>query len=73
MEEGGGEAEFRSNSFLQMGTPPGTHVDASYHFIKEGVTIDDVPLEKMVGKDSPSTGRFLDTEFPSPKICTISN
>lgn len=43
------EKDFRSNSFLQMSTHTGTHVDAPYHFIREGVTIDKLPLEKIVG------------------------
>lgn len=44
------DKDFRSNSFLQISTHTGTHVDAPYHFIKDGVTIDDLPLEKIVGK-----------------------
>ena len=44
------DRDFRSNSFLQMSIHTGTHVDAPYHFIKNGVTIDDLPLEKIVGK-----------------------
>lgn len=39
-----------SSSFLQISTHTGTHVDAPYHFIKNGVTIDELPLEKLVGK-----------------------
>jgi kynurenine formamidase len=44
------ERDFRSNSFLQISTHTGTHVDAPFHFIKDGVTIDELPLEKIVGK-----------------------
>jgi kynurenine formamidase len=44
------EKDFRSNSFLQISTHTGTHIDAPYHFIKDGVTIDDLPLEKTVGQ-----------------------
>lgn len=44
------DKDFRSNSFLQMSTHTGTHVDAPYHFIKEGITIDNLPLETIVGK-----------------------
>lgn len=29
------DKDFRSNSFLQISTHTGTHVDAPYHFIKE--------------------------------------
>ena len=44
------DRDFRSNSFLQISTHTGTHIDAPYHFIKEGVTIDQLALEKIVGK-----------------------
>ena len=44
------DKDFRSNSFLKISTHTGTHVDAPYHFIKDGVTIDELPLEKIVGK-----------------------
>ena len=44
------DKDFRSNSLLNMSTHTGTHIDAPYHFIKDGLTIDDLPLEKIVGK-----------------------
>lgn len=44
------DKDFRSNSFLKISTHTGTHVDAPYHFIKDGMTIEDLPLEKIVGK-----------------------
>lgn len=28
----------------------GTHIDSPYHFVKEGKTIDEIPLEKCVGE-----------------------
>ena len=43
------DRDFRSNSFLKMSTHTGTHVDAPYHFIRDGLTIDELPLEKIVG------------------------
>lgn len=43
------DRDFRSNSFLQISTHTGTHVDAPFHFIKGGVTIDELPLQKIVG------------------------
>jgi len=36
-------------SHLSMGAHTGTHVDAPYHFIPEGVTLDQVPLSYFVG------------------------
>lgn len=44
------DTDFRSNSWLRMSTHTGTHVDAPYHFIEEGVAVDELPLEKLVGK-----------------------
>jgi arylformamidase len=44
------DKDFRSNSFLQVSTHTGTHVDAPYHFMKDGIKIDELPLEKTVGK-----------------------
>jgi arylformamidase len=43
------DKDFRSNSLLQISTHTGTHVDAPYHFIKDGLTIDELPLGKIVG------------------------
>jgi len=63
------DKDFRSNSFIQISTHTGTHVDAPYHFNKDGITIDELPLEKIVGKavlvdlrkaSSPKKGFSLD-------------
>jgi arylformamidase len=37
-------------SHLALGAHTGTHVDAPVHFIKEGVTLDQIPLEHFVGE-----------------------
>ena len=34
---------------LQMGTHAGTHIDAPYHFFKDGATVDAIPIETLVG------------------------
>lgn len=34
---------------IQMGAHAGTHVDAPYHFLEEGATIDTIPLETFIG------------------------
>ena len=39
----------RSNTRVVMATHVGTHVDAPYHFVPNGPTIDQVPLERCVG------------------------
>jgi arylformamidase len=36
-------------SLLHMGTHTGTHVDAPYHFLKDGPRLGEVPLDRMVG------------------------
>ncbi len=35
---------------IKMGEHTGTHVDAPAHFIAEGKTVDELPLEKFVGE-----------------------
>jgi len=34
---------------LRLGSHTGTHIDAPFHFLKEGRTIDAIPLERFVG------------------------
>lgn len=34
---------------LQMGTHVGTHIDAPYHFLKDGATVDAIPIETFIG------------------------
>ncbi|GBD11133.1 Kynurenine formamidase [bacterium HR23] len=40
----------RSNTRITLATHLGTHVDAPYHFVPEGLTIDTVPLERLAGR-----------------------
>ncbi|KAH9479731.1 Kynurenine formamidase [Psilocybe cubensis] len=35
---------------LSLGTHTGTHIDAPYHFLAEGETIDKIPLDRFVGE-----------------------
>ena len=37
-------------SLLSMGSHTGTHVDAPYHFLKDGPKLGEVPLDRMVGQ-----------------------
>lgn len=41
--------DFRSNTKLTMSIHVGTHVDCPYHFVPNGATIDEMPLEKYMG------------------------
>lgn len=36
-------------SLLSMGSHTGTHVDPPYHFVNDGVTVDELPLDVLVG------------------------
>lgn len=44
--QGGDEANV---SYLHLGSHTGTHVDAPYHFIAQGLTVDRLPLDVLVG------------------------
>lgn len=37
-------------SRISLGSHTGTHIDAPYHFIADGVTVDELPLEILMGK-----------------------
>src|SRR5262245_9898763 len=37
-------------SQLRLGSHSGTHVDAPYHFLADGATVDQLPLEILIGK-----------------------
>ncbi|QBD77621.1 cyclase family protein [Ktedonosporobacter rubrisoli] len=39
-----------NNSLITLSIHTGTHIDAPYHFIKTGQTIDQIPLEKLCGR-----------------------
>lgn len=49
-EEGTYEEVDCRTSRIVMGSHSGTHIDAPMHMIKEGQSIDEVPLENLVGK-----------------------
>lgn len=36
-------------SFLELSSHTGTHIDAPYHFFKNGKTVEDLPLDVLVG------------------------
>ena len=44
------EIHGRANTKISMPIHVGTHVDAPHHFVSEGITIDQLPLEKVIGK-----------------------
>ena len=42
--------DHRVSTYLKMSTHTGTHIDAPYHFVPNGGTVEDLPLEKLIGK-----------------------
>ena len=38
-----------NGSALNMSVHSGTHIDAPFHFVAEGLTIDDLPLDRFIG------------------------
>ncbi|MGY5142940.1 MAG: cyclase family protein [Candidatus Nitrosopumilus sp. bin_32a] len=40
----------RNTRKITLGTHTGTHIDAPLHFVKDGKSIDKIPLDKIVGK-----------------------
>lgn len=61
------QSHARSNTKLTMPTHIGTHVDAPYHFIESGTTLENVPLEKFIGP-----GLLLDLRETSKSKTAIS-
>jgi arylformamidase len=43
------EGEDDNLSQIKMGVHTGTHMDAPYHFVKDGIKIDALPLETLIG------------------------
>jgi arylformamidase len=44
------ELEGRATRKVVLGSHTGTHMDAPYHFVKDGATIDQIPLEVLVNE-----------------------
>jgi arylformamidase len=40
----------RSNTSMRFSIHTGTHVDAPYHFVPKGKTIDQIPLDRLMGR-----------------------
>ena len=48
----------RSNADICMAIHTATHIDAPYHFFPDGVTIDRVPLDRLVGEYPQEESRY---------------
>ena len=44
------EFEGRATRKVTLGTHTGTHMDAPYHFVKDGITIDRIPTDVLINK-----------------------
>ncbi len=44
------EKDYCHVDVLTLGSHTGTHIDAPYHFLKEGKTIDELPAQRFVGE-----------------------
>lgn len=53
-------------SFLGLSVHTGTHIDAPFHFLKEGSGVDQIPLDLLVGKAQvvqiPPDAKMINTE-----------
>ena len=45
-----GDGDSCNLSRLSLGSHAGTHVDAPFHFLADGMTVDELPLEILIGK-----------------------
>jgi kynurenine formamidase len=58
------EIHRRSNADLYMAIHTATHIDAPYHFVADGTTIDLVPLDRLIGEgvlfrlEDPAQARY---------------
>ncbi len=43
------KGDYANVSHLQMGSHTGTHIDAPLHFVANGKTTEEIPLEKLIG------------------------
>jgi arylformamidase len=54
--------EQRRTTRVTLGTHTGTHLDAPSHFLETGATIDEIPLDLLVGRT-----QRLDMQFSGPR------
>lgn len=44
------ERDGRQGGRIEMANHAGTHIDAPRHFIKEGISIDEIPIDQLIGE-----------------------
>ncbi len=58
-------------SELAMGTHAGTHLDAPLHVFTDGASIDQIPLEKLIGKTQVIHAKFRAKRSPKKTWCMV--
>ncbi len=61
------ETEGRETRRICLGTHTGTHMDAPLHFIKNGESIDKIPLDKLIGDVTIVDFSYLENNKPVTK------
>lgn len=59
--------EGRETRKIRLGTHTGTHVDAPLHFIKGGKSVDEIPLDKLIGEVTIIDFSYLKDNEPVTK------
>jgi arylformamidase len=57
----------RNTRKISLGTHTGTHIDAPLHFVKDGKSIEKIPLDKIVGKVTIVDFSHLEKNHPIEK------
>jgi kynurenine formamidase len=71
------EKDYCHVDLLTLGSHTGTHIDAPYHFLKDGLKIDEIPVHRFVGKgilvdvSDKSDGDLIDAADIEPCVSTI--
>ena len=71
------EKDYCHVDFLKLGSHTGTHIDAPYHFLKSGVRIDEIPVQRFVGNgvlidvSGKSDMEFIETQDIEPYTTAI--
>ncbi|MHB9071072.1 MAG: cyclase family protein [Sedimentisphaerales bacterium] len=69
------EFEGRATRKVVLGSHTGTHMDAPYHFVKEGLTIDQIPLNVLFNQAAvlkmANKGPFTKTTADDIRSCNV--
>ena len=60
-----------NSSAVNMSVHSGTHIDAPFHFVEQGTTIDQLPLERFIGPAlvyAVETERYITKEHGGPTL-----